>query len=1094
MAITPLPCDCGGGGEPCPPVATTGLCLADGTPIAVVTTAACEDGTVTQLGWLDLTTGAFTSGPPPAGAVACGSSQSVQVSGTFCDVLPDGTVAGLVLIEYQYDENGAIASVRLVDATTGATYVPTGEITTCPAGVQQPELDLIQLCDVAADGTSTPFVRDFRRDENGVITGHADYTLAGAAYVITGTVGVCGPAGCTNCQTLQLCDVQEEVSAVLPSIGVPTEQWNDLPNGVQWTRRGSDGAMPGGWYQADLVDPEQFDFDRPVGITYRVRFSGPTASPLRIPAGWYLDVLAVGQHVWDPVTRTFSPNASTTQAGESTFRIEATAATSMLAPSITVAQPSGQRSDYGQITVTADVVTPFLRTICRDCDGVVTGAPTDTLLDGQTAYAVLGTVGSCDGHQAAEAECRRCETVDLCDHPLTAQPGLLTGNAASGTLTNGVKWQSFGTGANGTAAFPGARTNADGNWWAIASFPNVQTSPVRWVFDRMVDVEFTVLMLSGDTAPGGDQTQLPPGVEPIGPMPAGYSYDPETRILSVANRPSTPENCATFNPPEADAGVRFRTTAPVISLQVGYLGTRIAICGQFGNYAFGSVEATPAVTPFQRTICRDCDGAVISTTDTLDGRTPFIATGWVGACTATDCCQPETVCLQQNPQQVVEFVSNEAHAIDNSIDPVWKWTPAAPGPASPWYDMYRTNNFGGAWTVTDTDTDRPAWWVSPHPNGSVQQTAPALPNEGPTLGAQHWYARSFFTLPPSADPSTIRVQATVFNADQMATAFRLNAGAWQPVPNANHIGPAYTFGPAPIPGAQAGVNELVLDVNETVPGSGGAGLMVHLIVTYEIARPARRQWTRMLSCDGSFHYLDENGERQDDLPDGWSLAPCGAGGEADPLVLCDDNGTFLRHIMYLADGDVLVSDTAIDGAQYAPVGTVRACAGSGGSGPSTEVDRIVQQLCLTDAGVTTPFLRHWTVDNATGDLTFVEDTELDGETPLGAATGTVGICGASSPPAADAQVNTGVRRLTNSAVGQNLKAEFPGLQSVTLTVLSGSVSATMTDGGLVAVPAGVSLTWSVSDTDDSALSIAAFVGAAASDYLLTWTYKATAAG
>ncbi|MFC8465998.1 hypothetical protein [Streptomyces sp. NPDC057250] len=192
-------------GATCDPVTTTGICLADGTPIGVVSHRDCETEAVTQDGWLNLLTGVFTAGPPPAGAMSCSASQSVQVSGTFCDVDGDGDVVGLVLIEYHYAADGTIESVRLVNATTGATYVPVGTITTCPAGATQPEQDIVELCDVNA-GVSTPFIRDFRRDENGAVTGFTNYTLAGAPYVPTGTVGVCQPVARVDAESQILCD------------------------------------------------------------------------------------------------------------------------------------------------------------------------------------------------------------------------------------------------------------------------------------------------------------------------------------------------------------------------------------------------------------------------------------------------------------------------------------------------------------------------------------------------------------------------------------------------------------------------------------------------------------------------------------------------------------------------------------------------------------------------------------------------------------------------------------------------------------------------------------------------------------------------
>lgn len=191
------------------PMATTGLCLADGTPIAVIVRRNSVTGVVTQDGWVNLTTGAFTAGAPPVGVVACGESRSIQVSGTFCDVDGNGDVLALVLIEYTYNPDGSIASVRLVNATTGATYVPTGTITTCPTGTPQPDQDLEVLCDVVA-GVPTPFIRDYRRDENGAVVATSDYTLAGAAYAPTGTVALCSAGG--DSETVVLCD-----SAAVPN-------------------------------------------------------------------------------------------------------------------------------------------------------------------------------------------------------------------------------------------------------------------------------------------------------------------------------------------------------------------------------------------------------------------------------------------------------------------------------------------------------------------------------------------------------------------------------------------------------------------------------------------------------------------------------------------------------------------------------------------------------------------------------------------------------------------------------------------------------------------------------------------------------------
>ncbi|MDN3056850.1 hypothetical protein PH213_20310 [Streptomyces sp. SRF1] len=194
------------------PAATLGLCLPDGTPLAVLITRDC-DGTVTQDGWLNLTTGQFTSGPPPAGAMACGDSRAFELAGLLCDVDPaSGDVLGLVLVEYEYAADGSLASVRLVDPATGNTYTLQGELRHCPAGAgeEQPEQDIMVLCDVQADGTVTAFVRDYRRAAaSGQITGHTDYTLDGQPYAPAGTVGVCHEPETADVESWPLCVVDD---------------------------------------------------------------------------------------------------------------------------------------------------------------------------------------------------------------------------------------------------------------------------------------------------------------------------------------------------------------------------------------------------------------------------------------------------------------------------------------------------------------------------------------------------------------------------------------------------------------------------------------------------------------------------------------------------------------------------------------------------------------------------------------------------------------------------------------------------------------------------------------------------------------------
>jgi hypothetical protein len=223
-----------------------GLCLSDGTPIGIITRRD-PIGTVTEDGWINLLTGAFSAGVPPVGTVSCSSSQSIQTSGVFCDIDGSNNVQGIVVIEYHYAADGSIDSVRLVDAVTGATYTPVGTITVCPTGGEQSaDRDLIVLCDDNG-GVLTPFVRDFQRNNLGAIVGHTDYTLGNAPYTPTGTVGFCTP-NTRDSETVELCDFNAGVPTpflrtfVRDTNGVITVTLNQTLGGAPYTPTGTVAA------------------------------------------------------------------------------------------------------------------------------------------------------------------------------------------------------------------------------------------------------------------------------------------------------------------------------------------------------------------------------------------------------------------------------------------------------------------------------------------------------------------------------------------------------------------------------------------------------------------------------------------------------------------------------------------------------------------------------------------------------------------------------------------------------------------------------------------------------------------------------------
>lgn len=953
MPFQPQPCDISTSGDASccsPAIATTGLCLADSTPIAVLAVSACADcgaaaAAPTVSGWLNLLSGVFTAGPPPAGTEAClGQPQQFQTA-QWCDLDAAGEVLAPVLVEYEYDDAGALIGVRTL-TPGGQPYTVAGTLGLCPGPVSDVEYTV--LCDVQTDGTVTRFLRAYAPNGDGTST-YSDTDFEGAAYTVQGTAGACAdcettqvcvrpsgrvefisnaanftdnstdldwqwstsptgptwfdmyrvavypgwttvdggtaegaahwvaphpnggafntgrpnegptvpadwyarasfalpantdpasirisstafnadqlamewrlnggpwqpvnrdhndppyalpptavpgaqpgvnevvlhvretvlnqpaagllvhmiaeydvdatalvlwtrvacddgavyylddqgvrqdalpegwslvpcaaagagvdvetwplcvldaagevighvrreavydaggaeaearyvdaatgapaviPAGASvavcpdaeACQSHQLCDVQRDVAATLPSTGVPTRQWQTLANGVRWMRRGNDGVLPAGWYLADAAAPERFDFDRPVGLRYTVRFSGPTATPLRIPAGWYLDGLNVGQHAWDAATRTISPTASATIAGESTFHTDTVAVRSMTAPVLTGPQTSGQTSQYGQIQAVADVVTPFLRTLCRDAGGTVT--MTDTALDGTTVYTVAGTVGACS--DADPAPCRSCETLLLCDDG-AGDPDVIRGQGVNtGVLANGVVWSARGS----ATALNSLHSNADGAWWGrVASFPNPQFTVKTWSFDRPSVVEFSVFLLYVPSAPDPDDNsvQLPHGVEVLS-LPTGYLYDPVTSRVSVTAAAST--DCSRLTDPRVGTSARFRTLGPVSSVAMQYLGIRVANCGVFGSHMIGAFEVTPD-DHFLRVICRECDGTVATVTDTrMDGVTAYAVRGTAVDCAAAEAAGPEPVQQQAQPHRYVFTVSGAPAAVD----------------------------------------------------------------------------------------------------------------------------------------------------------------------------------------------------------------------------------------------------------------------------------------------------------------------------------------------------------------------------------------------------------------------------------------------
>lgn len=874
VGVCPTSSDCE---EQTTPTATIGLCLPDGTPIAVTVVRDCS-GAVTSEGWINLTSGAYSTGTPPVGAVACGSSQSVQVSGTFCDVDVDGAVVGLVLIEYSYAADGTIDSVRLVDATTGDTYVPAGTITTCPAGVEQPEQDVVQLCDVAADGTTTPLIRDYRRDELGAISGHSDYLLDGTPYVPTGTVGVCH-AECRNSSTVLVCDVPADSSSeITPTIvdstaaAVGQAQFQNHPGPYAPLWSGGTFLYPAGPgpAQEHLMATGQLTADMSgcdgasgsVTISVRVRNDGPDAGQawdgaLRLFRG--TTVLATHNALeWAPSgwQGTLSVSAPVTAAdiAAGDIRVGLILETYHLGAKSWTADQFDATLNLEGCEVTSS--TQFLRTLTTDC---VTGdvvSTTDTTLDGDP-YTVTGNVGQCTPAESPDG-CRDCEQLVLCD---VTDAGTNTFLRTTCRDCNGQLLSTLDTELDGSTAYGVAGTVG------VCATPPAECEAAAVQAFRLCD--------------------LNPAVEPN------------------------------------DGGL---------------------VCA----------------TPFLRHFVYACDGSSTFHDTEMDGVTAYTPVQVVGC--------------GENPPSLREQVWNTVSVAQDATNPL-------------------------VFTYTVANSEDPSQ------TGTVRMTASKAYGGGcgGTATAPVWNGPVTFTFEPDA---TVLALADVLRVDA------IDWDEWEDK----------TLSPTP--------SRVESDLGH-------------------VLNPGNR-WHTLASNNLGHFYFD---------------------GPPTSVTMGNRN-----------DGGGL--------ACLAPAfGFVTLVAGPPCGGVA-ELDHIVQPLCDVAAAGTTSFLRHWSVNNATGLLTALADTTLDGTTGY-AVTGTVVVCGQQ----ADAPVLTGVRRLTGSTVIQNLKGEFPGLQSISLSVLAGTVNVAGSSGSSQAIPAGASFTWSVADSDDSSLAAASFAGAsAAADYFLVWTYKGTTAG
>jgi hypothetical protein len=649
---TPVnPVDCSGlvdGAAGTSPITSVGLCLADGTPIAVTVQRDC-DGVVTSEGWINLTTGGFTPGAPPAGAVACGGGQSIQVAGVFCDVLGDGTVAGLVLVEYQYAADGSIESVRLVDAATGETYTLSGELSVCPAGgtgAEGVEVEQQPLCviDNLSGAVLQAIIGEFRYD---VATGN----LLGVQYVDRATglpvalpggtrIDVCPDAAdepCRNSTSTLLCD--EVTNVTWAQVSVEQDPAQPENQGFIYTLSPVDDpsivatisvqtSIPPNTGVCDQGDGSLFWASGAV-FTYQLDENARTLiETLRVN----LPDLDSSERVvmLDGMPDRLGGNAYTN--GDGVIRSNEDNATGYMyfdgPPATLEYQFQGSCLSLSFDAVSVRPVQ-FLRTFVTDCETGAVVSTSDTTLDGEP-YTVEGDIGACavsgggsGGGGPVDQPCRDSSSTLLCD--ITELMRITVFDPVNVAGADGWQVVSFDTpnaATNGPIAalpYDAAHPAGESRLGArpdLAAGPNAggwsgyDTAPIRWVLRKTFDA-------------------------------------PEDGVATVESTAFRGDGGARVRVNGVDAGMYGQWDQPATSgtaqipVTAGPNTVEIEVRDVGGpNYVTGRLDVVMAATnQFLRAIVTDCEtGAVVAVSDTtLDGD-PYEVTGTVGQCQAQACC------------------------------------------------------------------------------------------------------------------------------------------------------------------------------------------------------------------------------------------------------------------------------------------------------------------------------------------------------------------------------------------------------------------------------------------------------------------------
>ncbi|MFE4796232.1 hypothetical protein ACFRFL_14215 [Streptomyces sp. NPDC056708] len=888
----------------------------------------------------------------------------------LCNVAEDGTVTQF-LRAYQVDsESGQVAVVAdtLLDGIT--PYEPLGEVGVCQPEPCASTVQTVKLCDLNptvepdADGKrcAVPFLRHLVHDCTGALAETRDTAMDGTTPYTPVQVVDCGTGVPALAELLwPQTGIAEDPAGVARQDFIYTIT-NPQTEDIAEVRLHASSLSPGG---CGTYDPAAPVFNNPTTYTLTLDASAQEMSTFR------LDLLDFD--TFEGVTD-LNPIPSRVE-GDVTW--------------------NGTTITANVSNITAHVYWDNPAEKIRYRYGNTGGGRACTSVAFQGMTLIPGGCCGCDS--GAQEPCRDTSSTLLCD--TTTTESLTVFDPAGVADADGWQVVSFtgnqpGYGPTGAMPYPvyrgtnnvgqvsyGARPDLNAGPTSMP-WPGYDNAPIRWIIRK----EFTApqdgtatITATGFRADGGGRVRIN-GVD-----------------MGLYSQ---------WGQPGVGGGSQAPVTAGPNTIEI-----EVRDDWGF-NWATGRLDiAMTRTVQFMRRQVVDCEtGEVVATHDTtLDGE-PYTVTGEVGQCEpVAECCEQappeqrvdietELLCIRDevsgdvlgqvvveriyddqtghrleqrltdpttgdpvelpagavlarcpSPDRITrqicvvssgqaEFLTNAANATSGQ-DTDWQWAPNLDGV---WHPMYRVAP-NPVWTVTDAAPNK-AHWVSPHQDKTVCSPTPAqVPNVPGT-----WYTRASWNLPANVDPGTIRIAASVLNADNAVVAWRLNDGAWQ-----NGGGtlapPAYTFPPTAVPGGRAGQNQVVVQLLETqpavtCPSPNQAGMLLHVAATYDFEP---RAWTQVVE-DGRVYYLDENGDRQEKIPDGDRIVPCGGGGEccpqheqtprqdAETLTLCDiapdgSTTTFLRHLFYVEGAEApTVVDTALDGmTPYVVAGTADVCPPAG---------------------------------------------------------------------------------------------------------------------------------------------------------------------